>query len=72
MCDAEQLKNFMVVGVDMYSDSSKKGRSVGAFVASMNENLTSYYSNCGFQSTDEELQNNLCNFVIGMPSLSRP
>ena len=61
-----QLKNLMVVGVDTYHDSAKKGRSVGAFVASMNKTLTRYYSNCGFQSSHEELQNNLCTFMRGM------
>jgi len=54
-----------VVGVDTYHDSAKKGRSVGAFVASMNQTLTRYYSNCGFQSSHEELQNNLCTFMLG-------
>jgi len=62
----EQLKNLMVVGVDTYHDSAKKGRSVGAFVASMNQRLTRYYSNCGFQSSHEELQNNLCTFMLSM------
>jgi len=60
----EQLKNLMVVGVDTYHDSAKKGRSVGAFVASLNATLTRYYSNCGFQSSHEELQNNLCTFML--------
>ena len=58
----------MVVGVDTYHDSAKKGRSVGAFIASMNQTLTRYYSNCGFQSSHEELQNNLCTFMLGMYS----
>jgi len=56
----------MIVGVDTYHDSAKKGRSVGAFVATMNQTLTRYYSNCGFQSSHEEMQNNLCTFMIGM------
>ena len=59
-----QLKNLMVIGVDTYHDSAKKGRSVGAFIASMNQTLTRYYSNCGFQSSHEELQNNLCTFML--------
>jgi len=70
-CAVEQLKNLMVVGVDTYHDSAKKGRSVGAFVASMNQRLTRYYSNCGFQSSHEELQNNLCTFMISMSTLSK-
>ena len=62
----------MVVGVDTYHDSAKKGRSVGAFIASMNQTLTRYYSNCGFQSSHEELQNNLCTFMLSMCSLLIP
>jgi len=65
----KQLKNLMVVGVDTYHDSAKKGRSVGAFVASMNQRLTRYYSNCGFQSSHEELQNNLCTFMLSTSPL---
>jgi aubergine-like protein len=53
------IKNTMVVGIDTYHDSAKKGRSVGAFVASMNQNLTRYYSRCAFQSSQEELHNAL-------------
>lgn len=67
----KQLKNLMIVGVDTYHDSAKKGRSVGAFIASMNQTLTRYYSNCGFQSSHEELQNNLCTFMLGMVTQNR-
>ena len=35
-----QLKNIMVVGIDTYHDSAKKGRSVMGFIASMNGSLT--------------------------------
>ena len=35
-----QLKKTMVIGIDCYHDSSTKGRSVGGFVASMNQTLT--------------------------------
>ena len=54
-----QLKNLMVVGVDSYHDSAMKGRSVGAFVASMNSKLTRYYSRCVFQHTMQELMDGL-------------
>ena len=30
----------MVIGIDTYHDSSAKGRSVGGFVASVNQTLT--------------------------------
>jgi aubergine-like protein len=53
------VKNMMVVGIDTYHDSAKKGRSVGAFVASMNQRITKYYSRCALQSSQEELHNAL-------------
>ena len=45
----------MVVGIDTYHDSAKKGRSVGGFVASMNKNLTRYYSRVAFHMQHQEL-----------------
>lgn len=53
------LKNIMVVGIDSYHDSAKKGQSVGALVASMNGTLTKYYSRCVFQHTHQELLDGL-------------
>lgn len=61
-----QLKNTMVIGIDTYHDSAKKGRSVGAFVASMNSTFTRFYSRCAFQSSHEELQNALKICMQGM------
>ena len=49
----------MVVGIDCYHDSAKKGRSIGAFIASMNSKLTRYYSRCTFQHTMQELMDGL-------------
>lgn len=54
-----QLKNLMVVGIDSYHDSSKKGRSVGGVIASMNQALTRYYSRCTFQHSMQELMDGL-------------
>jgi len=48
------LKKTMVVGIDTYHDSSAKGRSVGGFVASVNQTLTKYYSRVSFQHTGME------------------
>ena len=45
----------MVVGIDTYHDSAKKGRSVGGFVASLNGSFTRYYSQTIFQSSMQEL-----------------
>ncbi len=53
------LKGLMVVGIDSYHDSAKKGRSVGAFIASMNKHLTRYYSRCTFQHNMQELMDGL-------------
>lgn len=49
------VKNTMVVGIDCYRDSSKRGRTVGAFVATMNTTFTRYYSRCTFQTNMEDL-----------------
>ena len=49
----------MVAGIDSYHDSAKKGRSVGAFVASLNRQCTRYYSRCIFQHTCQELVDGL-------------
>lgn len=53
------LKKLMVVGVDSYHDSSSRGRSVCGFIASTNNSLTRYYTQCKFQHTGQELADNL-------------
>jgi len=53
------LSNTMVVGIDTYHDSSKKGRSVAGVVATMNKALTKYYTAVSFQNSHEELVNGL-------------
>ncbi|XP_061189699.1 piwi-like protein 1 isoform X2 [Saccostrea echinata] len=59
------LKNLMVVGVDTYHDSAKKGRSVGGVICSLNKTLTRYYSRTTFQHTGEELVNGLVTSLRG-------
>ena len=54
-----QLNNLMVVGYDTYHDSSKKGRSVGGVIASLNRSCTRYYSKCTFQHSMQELLDSL-------------
>ena len=49
----------MVIGIDSYHDSAKKGRSVGGVVASINPALTRYYSRCTFQHSMQELSDGL-------------
>lgn len=53
------VKNLMVVGIDSYHDSASRGRSVGGFIASTNNTLTRYFSQCMFQHTGQELADNL-------------
>jgi aubergine-like protein len=48
-------QKMMVIGIDCYHDSSTKGRSVGGFVATMNDDLTRYYCRCTFQHSGQEL-----------------
>ena len=45
----------MVVGIDVYHDAARGGRSVGGFVASTNKSLTRWYSRVCFQSPGQEL-----------------
>lgn len=53
------LTNYMIVGIDHYHDSAKKGHSVGGIVASMNKDLTHWYSRTTFQTAHEELSSKL-------------
>lgn len=45
----------MVVGVDVYHDAGKVGRSIGGFVASTNKEFTRWYSRVCFQQPGQEL-----------------
>ncbi|VDI77989.1 aubergine [Mytilus galloprovincialis] len=60
LSDGLKLKGLMVVGIDTYHDSAKKGRSVGGIVCSMNRNLTRYYSSTTFQMQTQELVDGAC------------
>ncbi|CAF1161007.1 unnamed protein product [Adineta ricciae] len=48
-------KTLMVIGMDSYHDSKRRGASVGAFVASTNPSLTKFYSRVVYQRTAQEL-----------------
>lgn len=54
----------MVVGFDVCHDSKNKQRSYGAMVASLNKQLTRYYSTVSSHSTGEELSNDISLNVI--------
>ena len=47
--------NLMVVGVDVFHDPSRRGSSVAAVVSSLNQTMSSWYSNTAFQTPGQEL-----------------
>ncbi|XP_072051349.1 piwi-like protein 1 [Amphiura filiformis] len=49
------LKGLMTVGIDVFHDPSRSGRSIGAVIASMNKVMTRWYSRCCFQDPHQEL-----------------
>lgn len=51
------MQNVMVVGVDVYHDLTRGRQSVLGFVASMNHNMTRWFSKCAFQEPGKELVN---------------
>ena len=58
-----QVENLMVVGIDTYHDTLRRGRSVAGFVASLNNTCTRYYTCAKFQQSGEELHNSLQTFM---------
>lgn len=53
------IKRVMICGIDTYHDSAKKDSSVCAFIATMNETKTRFFSRATLQATHQELSNNL-------------
>lgn len=53
------LTDTMICGIDTYHDSSKKNRSVCAFVATYNQNKSRFFSRAMIQETHQELAYNL-------------
>lgn len=51
--------NVMICGIDTFHDSVKKAKSVSAFVASINNTYTRWYSKATIQSSGEELTHGL-------------
>jgi len=51
------IKQTMVVGYDTYHDSARKNESVGALVASLNQNFTTYFSCVDFHKDRTEMSN---------------
>lgn len=53
------LARTMVIGYDTYNDSTQRGRSAGAFVASLNRTFTQWFSKVSFHNTHKELGSSL-------------
>lgn len=49
------LPSLMVIGFDVCHDTRSKEKSFGAFVASLDKNMTQYYSAVNAHSSGEEL-----------------
>lgn len=54
------MKNVMLCGMDTYHDTARKADSVAAFVSSINETFTKWFSQAVVQRCKEELGNGLC------------
>lgn len=52
------IKDLMICGIDTYHDSANKKKSVCAFIATMNEAKTRFFSRATLQETHQELSNN--------------
>ncbi|XP_015792164.1 piwi-like protein 1 [Tetranychus urticae] len=65
-------QNTMFVGYNTCKDTSKKGRTVGAFVCSTNARSTSWFSQVSYHKTFEEMSSNFtANFKSGLKAWNR-
>lgn len=55
----------MVIGFDVFRDKLRRKKNVGAFVASLNETFSAWYSTTNFHRTNEEISSQLYNNVSG-------
>nr|XP_046242705.1 piwi-like protein 1 [Scatophagus argus]XP_046242706.1 piwi-like protein 1 [Scatophagus argus]XP_046242707.1 piwi-like protein 1 [Scatophagus argus] len=53
------LKHLMIVGIDCYHDITAGKRSVGALVASLNQSMSRWFSNCILQHKGQEIMDRL-------------
>ncbi|KAM9330875.1 piwi-like protein 1 [Gastrophryne carolinensis] len=53
------LKEMMIVGIDCYHDTLAGKRSIGAFVASLNQGMTRWFSRCVLQDQKQEIVDGL-------------
>ncbi|KAH8338660.1 hypothetical protein KR074_012446 [Drosophila pseudoananassae] len=66
------FKNVMICGIDTYHDPSNKGKSVSAFVASLDSSYTQWYSKAIIQTKGEEISNGLAaSFEIALKAYQK-
>uniref|UniRef100_A0A8C5Q026 Piwi-like protein 1 n=1 Tax=Leptobrachium leishanense TaxID=445787 RepID=A0A8C5Q026_9ANUR len=53
------LKDLMIVGIDCYHDTLSGRRSIGGFVASLNQGMTRWFSRCVMQDQKQEIVDGL-------------
>lgn len=53
----------MIVGYDLYHDSTVRGKTVGACVSTIDSDYTQYYSQTRLHENATELGNNLTHFL---------
>jgi hypothetical protein len=59
------MKDTMILGYDLYHDSTMRGKTVGAAVSSMDTDFTKWFSQCDLHTNPSELGENLGHFVHG-------
>ena len=57
------VPRIMVIGYDTYHDGLLRDKSVGGFVASMNNELTSYFSKVAYHSNRDEMSMNFASHI---------
>jgi len=57
------LKKAMVIGYDTYHDTVNRAKSVGALVASLDDNFTKFTSSCDFHDPNMEISNNIASSI---------
>lgn len=58
------MKNVMIIGVDTFHSADKQSSSVAAFIASMNNGYTKWYSRAVIQNKKEEIMNGLAQSLL--------
>ena len=52
----QKAANTMVIGIDTYHDTDRKGKNITGFVSSLNKNWTQWYSQIVMQSSKQEIR----------------